>query len=776
MIRAYAVDYEKGILFTPEGQKPYQENENWYVPVTKTRTITVSGITAEFSLVKVNGDTYLMVHNFGESLRYEVFLCSVPWAEILSQMTISLVNDVFFTFTLVMVGLLVFYMGQAAMQDPNNPESAPNIIRRKITVCLFTAVLAIALIAYYTQTLCCLSANVMNDERIMGSLQDVIAENERNAEVQKRDFRRKSEHVAVLIADYYSDHPELLSRESMEDMRSIFSAVYIAVYDFDCHAVLSTGNVRNIRFPEDPADPFYPMTDILYAGVSSSAGPARNVYAGNTDTIRIAASMRNENNEVNGYLEIAAEDTILSLIDDIYSIDNVFKFSVAGETADFVAVDSERKKVIYNPWTDHQIEEDAARFGFEEEAFVMPYFGVQTLKGIKCYARGETLEDRLMYIVHPYSAVYLNRGIYVAWVVVLFILTTAILLYLMRIERKDGRKVIYVSELEEFISARQIDRTSHKNVFKGVSDFVFGGFGEWAASSTHDKISRILSRMLFMVGLSYLAVSLYRKTQNKSASTLFRSISYLKSLRGLNIFALNANIEMIAETIVIVSFLRWLCRKIGEIGDARVETITRLISSALKYISVIYAAYVCLVNFGFDPAELAASAGVLGVAIGIGGRDLITDIIAGLFIVFERDVQVGDVVDVGGYQGRIVQIGMRTTKIIAPNGNEKLFNNRNMTNIVNLSAENSYSTVLFDVPATVSIPQLEEIFSRELKGMKNRIPEFIRDPEFVGVRSIQHGLECEVIVEVKELSRGRMNRVIAKEVKDILDRNGIPLI
>ena len=780
-IRAYAVDKDGNVL-TKDSSFSLEESGPWYEAITPMRPVSVNQISAEFCLAKIDGAAYLMIHNHNESDRYEIYLCSIPWSDILSQMMISLVIYSFFSFAMITLGLFVFYIRQAALQDPGSPDLAPEVVHRKISVALIVACLGISLISYYTQTLCCLSANVMDDEKILENLKEDILDSQKNDEKHKRDYLTKDENNARVLAEFFAGDSSLVNKETLEDIRRIFGLLYAAVYDKDANALITTDGVRNLAFPEDIEDPFYSLNDIRYSGVTVLAGPAKNIYADGASTVRIVSVMMGADNETIGYLETALDDTVLNLIDNSYSLGNVLSFSVAGEALDFVAVDPETKLVIYSPFSDRQ-DEDAIRFGLSEESFVTPYFGVHTLNGQRCYARGELINNTLIYLIHSYSTVYLGRGLYVLFVLILFIVMASILMYRMRIERKDGREVIYVSDMEELISADLLEKSSRKEekvqketdkLFGFIRSLIFGSTSEWLRKTTHDKIASILGFMLFLIGIIY--ISIFLTGTSGGGNYYFRSLSYLKTLRGLNIFALNASIEIIAETAVVVTFLRWVLRKLGEIGDQRVETITRLLRSALKYIAVIYSICMCLINFGFNPEELAASAGIIGVAIGIGARDLITDIIAGLFIVFERDVQVGDVVDVAGYQGRIGQIGMRTTKILSLYGDEKLINNRNMTNIVNLSARNSFSTVIFMVPAAVNIDDLEKIFAEEFAGMKNRHRELISDPVFRGVRTLNHGLECEVTAEVPELSRGKMSRVLTKEIKGILDRHNIPIV
>ena len=60
---------------------------------------------------------------------------------------------------------------------------------------------------------------------------------------------------------------------------------------------------------------------------------------------------------------------------------------------------------------------------------------------------------------------------------------------------------------------------------------------------------------------------------------------------------------------------------------------------------------------------VVASIGLASLAVSLGAQGLVADVLAGLSIVFEGEFQVGDIVDIDGFEGTIQQIGVRTTKI-----------------------------------------------------------------------------------------------------------------
>jgi small-conductance mechanosensitive channel len=68
-------------------------------------------------------------------------------------------------------------------------------------------------------------------------------------------------------------------------------------------------------------------------------------------------------------------------------------------------------------------------------------------------------------------------------------------------------------------------------------------------------------------------------------------------------------------------------------------------------------------EFGFDLGPLIASAGVVGVAIGLGAQTLVRDVLSGIFMLIEDQYGVGDAVDVLEIEGVVEKVGLRVTTV-----------------------------------------------------------------------------------------------------------------
>jgi small-conductance mechanosensitive channel len=95
----------------------------------------------------------------------------------------------------------------------------------------------------------------------------------------------------------------------------------------------------------------------------------------------------------------------------------------------------------------------------------------------------------------------------------------------------------------------------------------------------------------------------------------------------------------------------------------RASTIGGVLSATLKVAIWIIAIAMALGEFGFDLGPLIASAGVVGVALGLGAQTLVRDVLSGIFMLIEDQYGVGDTVDLLEVQGTVEKVGLRVTTV-----------------------------------------------------------------------------------------------------------------
>lgn len=127
----------------------------------------------------------------------------------------------------------------------------------------------------------------------------------------------------------------------------------------------------------------------------------------------------------------------------------------------------------------------------------------------------------------------------------------------------------------------------------------------------------------------------------------------------------------------------------------RSEAIGSVLRSVASFVIMGTAALTVLSVLQINLAPLLASAGVAGVAIGFGARNLVTDFLSGVFMILEDQYGVGDVIDAGVAGGTVIEVGLRVTKLRGDNGEIWYIRNGEVKRIGNLSQ--GWATATVDV-------------------------------------------------------------------------------
>ncbi|HXY18418.1 MAG TPA: mechanosensitive ion channel domain-containing protein [Gemmatimonadales bacterium] len=155
-----------------------------------------------------------------------------------------------------------------------------------------------------------------------------------------------------------------------------------------------------------------------------------------------------------------------------------------------------------------------------------------------------------------------------------------------------------------------------------------------------------------------------------------------------------------AAVIVAIAYLaRWTLRRFARRIAARVEggdpatvsaraqraaTLAGLFTHVGNIVIVVVAGLLFL-NIFIDIGPLLAGAGVLGVAISLGGQAVMKDLITGFMIVLEDQYAVGDRVRIGDIVGTVHQLTLRTTVLRDEAGAQHYLANGSITVVANLS-------------------------------------------------------------------------------------------
>ena len=206
----------------------------------------------------------------------------------------------------------------------------------------------------------------------------------------------------------------------------------------------------------------------------------------------------------------------------------------------------------------------------------------------------------------------------------------------------------------------------------------------------------------------------------------------------------------------------------------RLNTVFTLLDGFVKYGCAIAIIILILKAVGVDTDALIASIGVLTLVVGLGAQPLIADIIAGIFIIFENEYNVGEIVTINGFRGTVMEIGIRSTKILDAAGNIMIINNNSIGDVINLSRELSLAVVDLEFPYTFPLEKMENILNSNFPRLKEKIPQIVEGPFYKGVCMYKDSnIVFRVIAKCSEDDKYQVERDLLREYRLMLVENGI---
>ena len=211
----------------------------------------------------------------------------------------------------------------------------------------------------------------------------------------------------------------------------------------------------------------------------------------------------------------------------------------------------------------------------------------------------------------------------------------------------------------------------------------------------------------------------------------------------------------------------------------RETTLLTLLRNAGIIALIIVTVMFVLAEVGLNIAPLLASAGVLGLAIGFGAQKLVQDIITGIFIQFERAINVGDVVTVGGISGSVERLTIRSVSLRDLDGIFHIIPFSSVDAVSNYTREFSFYLVDMGVAYRENVAEVKTAMFdafEELRAMPDHAVDILADLEWFGLDAFGDSavmLRCRIKTTAgKQWGVGRAYNEILKR---IFDERGIEI-
>jgi small conductance mechanosensitive channel len=180
---------------------------------------------------------------------------------------------------------------------------------------------------------------------------------------------------------------------------------------------------------------------------------------------------------------------------------------------------------------------------------------------------------------------------------------------------------------------------------------------------------------------------------------------------------------------------------------------------------------------GIKAATLLTSAGLIGVALAFGAQNLLRDLIAGSFMIFEDQIGVGDVIDAGLASGTVESVSLRTTKLRDVEGVVWYVPNGGIPRVGNKSQQ--WSRAVLDIPVSydTDIDHAQQVIrdtAVELSHDEQWRAAILAEPEVWGVESLNlDSVVIRLVVKTAPLEQWRVARELRARVRVALGAAGI---
>ncbi len=229
---------------------------------------------------------------------------------------------------------------------------------------------------------------------------------------------------------------------------------------------------------------------------------------------------------------------------------------------------------------------------------------------------------------------------------------------------------------------------------------------------------------------------------------------------------------------IITASQRKRASKLAPERQRKAETAATITKSLSRYAIFFLAIAATIGQLGLTSAmsSLLAAAGVGGIALGIGAQSFIKDVVAGLFLIFEDQMSVGDYITAADVTGTVEEITLRTTVVRGFRGEINVIPNGSIGVLTNFSRADYLAMVDVAIDREADIARAERCMREEAEAYAKQSDTALDAPQVLGVTAIGgEGVTMRMILRVKPMAQWSAERALNRRIKERFEKEDIPL-
>ncbi len=575
---------------------------------------------------------------------------------------------------------------------------------------------------------------------------------------------------ARLIRDSLEENPAIATREKLAEINALFGSEYIMIYDHAGRETVCSTDYTDFTLGTDETDEMAPFRR-LTMGVESIVEPPRTYEILGREIQKIGLRIRTDGGF--GALIFAMDPAILRE-EPLTETHSYTLLAATQEGCVSFAADQTGGDILYAS-DSAMIGKNVSAYGLEHLLGGNSPMCSANVNGVNYY--GVSVRHGQRTYFYFFSASFLGRKLVpFIWVALGFALLLCLALGLTLLWGYSRAEYEHFSRIgRETLSGRTVEIVTadgrRKRTVDPYSRWSMTGL-KWRGMMPEQKVRLALQIVLVALSGGMLIAMSAGGFLN---SGLIRYIMTGNWQRGLNLFAMGKTVLITVGTMLALLVLRIImllaCQSMGTKG----ETILRMVYNLLQYIAVFTVLYYGFEDLGLETNALLGAMGAITLAVSLGSKDIMADILAGVNIVVEGEFQVGDIVEINKVKGKIMDVGIRTTKLLCQGDNVKIINNRFITDVVNMTRFNSWYAIEVSVSTSVEVAQMEKTLREALPEIGKRIPNIISGPIYKGIESFGKGsYSLLILAECREENFNNVHRNLNREIRMLLEKEKIP--
>ena len=197
---------------------------------------------------------------------------------------------------------------------------------------------------------------------------------------------------------------------------------------------------------------------------------------------------------------------------------------------------------------------------------------------------------------------------------------------------------------------------------------------------------------------------------------------------------------VVFTTLIIIFIIKLISFKLRKKFEERASKMITIIYEIIKFVLMVFALFIILDVWDFDTTIGIILFAIVVFVVCLSLVPTICDVIEGIGIIFHGTYVVGDIIEVDGFKGKVINFTILKTKIQDNNGAVKTVSNSKMKEVINYSSDYVTASVYIKLTELERLDEIMSIIDDTLSKEKDEISEIVEGPNLIGLDSFENNV------------------------------------